>query len=157
MIPPDLGPAVLAAALGAGDVACVELAPADAAAIERLRDIAQAAGVAFLLRGDAALAAKTQCDGVVVDPAGYGAARKAVGGQAIVGVVAGTSRHEAMEAGEAGADFIGFDADPEIVSWWTEMMEIPCVAALPDADFRRLAAEGWTDPQAAAAAVRALG
>ncbi|MDR6291101.1 MULTISPECIES: thiamine phosphate synthase [Inquilinus] len=153
---------MLAAALGAGDVACVELAvPADAAAaraaVERLRDIAQAAGVAFLLRGDAALAAKAQCDGVVVDPAGYGAARKAVGGQAIVGVVAGTSRHEAMEAGEAGADFIGFDADPEIVSWWTEMMEIPCVAALPDADFRRLAAEGWTDPQAAAAAVRALG
>ena len=153
---------MFAAALGAGDVACVEMAvPADPAAakaaVERLRDIAQERGVAFLLRGDAALAARTGCDGVVVEAGGYAAARKAVGGQAIVGVLAGTSRHEAMEAGEAGADFIGFDPDPEIVSWWTEMMEVPCVAAVPEADFRRVSAEGWTDPQIAATAIRSLG
>jgi len=127
------------------------------AAVERLRGIAQERGVAFLLRDDAALAARSGCDGVVVGPGGYGVARKAVGAQAIVGVLVGTSRHEAMEAGEAGADFIGFDADAEIVSWWTEMMEVPCVAALPEADFRRIAAEGWADPQAAAAAIRGLG
>jgi thiamine-phosphate pyrophosphorylase len=153
---------VFAAALGAGDVACVEMAvPADPAAakaaIERLRGIAQEGGVAFLLRDDAALAARSGCDGVVVGPGAYAAARKAVGAQAIVGVLVGTSRHEAMEAGEAGADFIGFDADAEIVSWWTEMMEVPCVAALPEADFRRVAAEGWTDPQVAVAAIRSLG
>ncbi|MGK9165242.1 thiamine phosphate synthase [Inquilinus limosus] len=153
---------MFAAALGAGDVACVEMAvPADPAAaraaVERLRDIAQECGVAFLLRDDAALAARTGCDGVVVGPGGYAAARKAVGAQAIVGVAVGTSRHEAMEAGEAGADFIGFDADAEIVSWWTELMEVPCVAAVPDADFRRVAAEDWTDPQAAIAAIRGLG
>ena len=127
------------------------------AAIERLRGIAQERGVAFLLRDDAALAAKTGCDGVVVGPGAYAAARKAVGAQAIVGVTVGTSRHEAMEAGEAGADFIGFDADPELVSWWTEMMEVPCVAAVPEADFRRVAADDWTDPQTAAAAIRSLG
>lgn len=153
---------MFAAALGAGDVACVEMAaPADPAAakaaIERLRDIAQEQGVAFLLRDDAALAAKAGCDGVVVGPGVYAAARKAVGAQAIVGVLAGASRHEAMEAGEAGADFIGFDADAEIVSWWIEMMEVPCVAALPEADFRLVAAEGWADPQAAVTAIRSLG
>jgi thiamine-phosphate pyrophosphorylase len=152
---------VFAAALGAGDVACVEMAvPADPAAakaaVERLRDIAQERGAAFLLRDDAALAARSGCDGVVVGPGAYAAARKTVGAQAIVGVTVGTSRHEAMEAGEAGADFIGFDADAEIVSWWTEMMEVPCVAAVPDADFRRVAAEGWTDPQTAVAAIRSL-
>lgn len=127
------------------------------AAIERLRAIAQERGVAFLLRDDAALAARSGCDGVVVGPSAYAAARKTVGAQAIVGVAVGTSRHEAMEAGEAGADFVGFDADAEIVSWWTEMMEVPCVAALPEADFRRVAAEGWTDPQTAVAAIRGLG
>jgi thiamine-phosphate pyrophosphorylase len=37
------------------------------------------------------------------------------------------------------------------------MMEVPCVAALPEADFRRVAAEGWTDAQAAVAAIRGLG
>ncbi|MFE0753793.1 thiamine phosphate synthase [Inquilinus sp. NPDC058860] len=153
---------MLAAALGAGDVACVEMAvPADPAAakaaVDRLRGIAQEQGVAFLLRDDAALAARSGCDGVVVGPGGYAAARKAVGNQAIVGVLAGTSRHEAMEAGEAGADFIGFDADAEIVSWWTEMMEVPCVAAVPEADFRRVTAEGWTDPEAAEAAIRSVG
>ena len=153
---------MFAAALGAGDIACVEMAvPADPAAakaaIERLRGIAQERGVAFLLRDDAALAARSGCDGVVVGPGAHAAARKAVGAQAIVGVTVGTSRHEAMEAGEAGADFIGFDADAEIVSWWTELMEVPCVAALPDADFRRVTAEGWADPQAAAAAIRSLG
>ncbi|WP_051249280.1 thiamine phosphate synthase [Inquilinus limosus] len=153
---------MFAAALGAGDVACVEMAvPADPAAakaaVERLRDIAQERSVAFLLRDDATLAARTHCDGVVVGPGAYAAARKTVGAQAIVGVAVGTSRHEAMEAGEAGADFIGFDADAEIVSWWTELMEVPCVAAVPEADFRRVAAEGWTDPQAAAAAIRGLG
>ncbi|MGO1080692.1 thiamine phosphate synthase [Inquilinus sp. CA228] len=153
---------MFAAALGAGDVACVEMAvPADPAAakaaVERLRVVAQEGGVAFLLRDDAALAARSGCDGVVVGPGAYAAARKAVGAQAIVGVTVGTSRHEAMEAGEAGADFIGFDDDAEIVSWWTEMMEVPCVAALPDADFRRVAAEGWADPQTAAAAIRSLG
>jgi thiamine-phosphate pyrophosphorylase len=160
VIPPDLDPAVFTAAIGAGDVACAEMAvPAAAAgaAWERLRDIAQEAGVAFLLRGDAALAATSQCDGVVVEAGGYASARKAVGAQAIVGVLAGASRHEAMEAGEAGADFIGLDADPELVAWWTEMMEIPCVAALSVADFRRVEAEGWADPQAAVAAIRALG
>lgn len=153
---------MFAAALGAGDVACVEMTvPADPAAakaaVERLRGIAQERGIAFLLHDDAALAAKTGCDGVVVDPGAYAVARKTVGAQAIVGVTVGTSRHEAMEAGEAGADFIGFDADPEIVSWWTEMMEVPCVAALPEADFRLVTAEGWTDASAAAAAIRAVG
>jgi thiamine-phosphate pyrophosphorylase len=152
---------VLTAALGAGDVACVEMAlpaePAAArAAVERLRDGVQERGVAFLLQGDAALAAKTGCDGAIVVPGEYAPARKAVGGQAIVGVLAGTSRHEAMEAGEAGADFIAFEADEDIVSWWTEMMEVPCVAALPMADFVRVDATGWADPQAAAAAIRAL-
>ncbi len=133
-----VGPAVateaLAARLAAGGVACVELDPPDAAAAARLRPLVQDRDIAFLLAHDAALAATNGCDGVRVDGAdAYAAARAAVGDDAIVGVATGTSRHEAMVAGEAGADFVLLA--PELVSWWTELMEVPVVAATAGADF----------------------
>lgn len=157
MLPERLEPqafaAALTAALDAGDVACLELrlAAADAAAwraaIAVLAPIAQSRDVAFLLYGLPRLAADTGCDGVHVGAdVPYGDARRAVGQGAIVGVSCGTSRHAAMEAGEAGADFIGFDPDPEIIAWWAELMEGPCVAfalgAVGDADVAALAAAG---------------
>src|SRR5690606_9347088 len=71
----------------------------------------------------------------------YAKARKLVGPDAIVGVTCHDSRHLAMEAGEAGADYVAFGAfhptdtkDPkakaeaDLLTWWQQMMELPCVA-----------------------------
>lgn len=186
--PPDLDPVALAplldAALAAGDVACVLYRPpADApddavrAGIAALRPLAQGRDAAFLIADRPALAAATGCDGVHLtgDGPDYPAARKAVGPGAIVGVACGTSRHAAMEAGEAGADYVWFAAETdagavEPVGWWAEMMEVPAVAfsdAGPQApeiaaligagaDFLALGAGVWRHPDGPAAAVAAF-
>lgn len=183
--PPRLEPRafapLLAAALDAGDVASVELALAEAddtawrAAVAALRPVAQDRGVAFLLHGAAELAAATGCDGVrLAGPGGYAAARQVLGPDAIVGASAGTSRHAAMVAGERGADFIGLGpgadggVDAELVAWWTELMEVPCVAFGADgpaaaAEAARAGAEFvaagdavWDHPDGPAAGVQAL-
>ncbi len=106
----------------------------------------QAAGTAALIEQDAAMARALGADGVhvplsAVTP-GYEDAREIVGGRAIVGVTVGPLRHDAMEAGEAGADYVAFDtaieaeddrADAltntiERIAWWSEIFEVPCVA-----------------------------
>lgn len=126
----------LAAALAAVDVACVALRldPADAAdrqraIVDQFVAITQRQDVALVIDDDAALAAAAGADGVVLaGPAGYRAARTVVGPTAIVGVRAGSSRHDAMVAAEAGADFVGLAGDADLVSWWAELMEPPAVA-----------------------------
>jgi thiamine-phosphate pyrophosphorylase len=147
------------AALDGGDIACVELCclPAEPAArrraVDRLRPIAQGRGIACLVAEDAALAAETGCDGVrVAGPAVYRAARRIVGPGAIVGVDAGSSRDDAMTAGEAGADFVRLADDADLVAWWAELMEIPCVSAAPGGEFLEIGGPAvWTaaDPRAA--------
>lgn len=104
-----------------------------------LTSVAQARGVAALLSGAAELALRLGCDGVHLDAAAddIGAARKVLGQDRIVGAFAGHSRHFAMEAAEAGADYIAFAQNgPSIggvplVAWWAEIAEIPCVAFDP--------------------------
>lgn len=191
--PPALDPAsfapVLASALDAGDVACLQLrlkdVPDDAVrrAADRLRPIAQERGVAFLMNDRPDLALATGCDGVHVgqQDTPYREARRLLGPDAIVGVTCHASRHLAMEAGEMGADYVAFgaffptstkevehQADPEILSWWQELMEVPCVAIggiTPDncgtlvkggADFIATSAAVWTHPAGPAAAVQAF-
>ncbi len=108
----------LAAALDAGDVAAVQLRlkEADDDALRRacdvLRPVAQRRGVAFLLNDRPDLAAETGCDGVHVgqEDAPYEEARRIMGSDRIVGVTAHDSRHLAMEAAEAGADYVAFGA-----------------------------------------------
>jgi thiamine-phosphate pyrophosphorylase len=135
-IGPGTADETLVARLGRGDVACVSLRDPTTAAIDRLRPLVQDRDIAFIVEGDAVLAARTGCDGVRVEGSdAYAAARRAVGKDAIVGVHVGESRHEAMVAGEDGADFIAFAADVELVAWWTELMEVPCVAPVEGADF----------------------
>lgn len=186
--PPGFAP-LLASALDAGDVACLQLrlkdVPDDAVrrAADLLRPIAQARGVAFLMNDRPDLAAATGCDGVHVGQhdATYREARRLLGPDAIVGVTCHASRHLAMEAGEMGADYVAFGAffatstkevqhhaDPEILSWWQELMEIPCVAIggiTPDncgtlvsagADFIATSAAVWAHPAGPAAAVQAF-
>ena len=152
--PPKLEPpsfaGVLKSALDAGDVACVQLRLKDASddeikrAAEMLMPVTQKANAAFILNDRPDLAAAVGADGVHVgqDDASYADARAAMGANRIVGVTCHNSRHLAVEAAEAGADYVAFGAffptatkdqvkahaSPEILSWWSEMMVVPCVA-----------------------------
>jgi thiamine-phosphate pyrophosphorylase len=136
-------------ALDAGDVAAMQLRLKPATddvilrAAERLRPIVQDRSVAFILNDRPDLAAKAGADGVHIgiEDAPYAEARRVMGGDAIVGVTCKTSRHRAMEAAEAGADYVAFgaffdsatrgvaaEADAEILEWWSQLMVTPCVA-----------------------------
>ncbi|MBK3777714.1 thiamine phosphate synthase [Azospirillum brasilense] len=191
--PPALEPAVFAPklteALDAGDVACVQLRLKDCSddavrrACDALRPIAQERGVAFILNDHPELARETGCDGVHVgqQDTSYAQARRIVGNDAIVGVTCHDSRHLAMEAGEAGADYVAFGAffptttkdaafkaEPELLRWWSELMEVPCVAiggitqencgplVSAGADFLAVVGAVWNHPDGPGAAVRAF-
>ena len=188
---PDLDgfAAVLDAALDAGDVAALQirLKAADAAeiarAVEALAPAAQARGVAVILNDRPDLAARLGCDGVHVgqEDATCAEARRVLGRSAMVGVTCHDSLHLAMEAAEAGADYVAFGAffdtdtkaaatraDPELLSVWQESMQAPCVAiggitvetaaglAQAGADFLAVSAGVWRHPQGPAQAVRAF-
>ena len=179
----------LAEALDAGDVAAVQLRLKDVdddairRACDALRPVAQQRGVAFLLNDRPDLAAETGCDGVHVgqQDAPYPEARALMGADRFVGVTCHASRDLAMDAAEAGADYVAFGAffptttkvsghraDIEILRWWAEIMTVPCVAiggitvanarTLVDAgaDFLAVSAGVWEYPDGAEAAVRAF-
>ncbi|MBB5746022.1 thiamine phosphate synthase [Brevundimonas variabilis] len=174
-------------ALGAGDVAALQLRLKDASddrireAVDRLIPITKARDVALILNDRPDLAAATGCDGVHVgqDDATAASARRIMGPGAMIGVTCHDSRHLAMEAAEAGADYVAFGAffptstktvvhraDPEILTIWQQTMEIPCVAiggitletapAMIEAgaDFLAVSAGIWSFSEGAAAAVR---
>ena len=190
--PPKLEPRAFAEtlkrALGAGDVASLQLRLKDVSddeieqAVNRLMPIAQAADVAFILNDRPDLAKKFGCDGVHVgqDDASYAGAR-AVMGPGIVGVTCHDSRHLAIEAAEAGADYVAFgaffptttkdaktQADLDLLTWWAEVMVVPCVAiggitvenAKPlvaaGADFMAVSSGVWNHPEGPDAAVKAF-
>jgi thiamine-phosphate pyrophosphorylase len=130
-------------------VACLQLrlkgAPDDEVrvAAKALMPLCGAHDVAFLINDRPDLAAELGADGVHIgqDDTDCATARQLVGPDAIVGVTCHDSRHLAMEAADAGADYVAFGAFfetgtktpktramPEILSWWSELFEIPCVA-----------------------------
>lgn len=136
-------------ALAAGDVACVQLRLKDVsdevieAAVKALMPVCHAHDVAFILNDRPDLASAFGCDGVHIGPEDmpYDEARALVGANATVGVTCKDSRHTAMEAAEAGADYVAFGAffptstkentasvTPEIVEIWSETTNVPCVA-----------------------------
>lgn len=177
----------LDAALAAGDVAAlqVRLKPADDAAIlaavETLAPVARAHGVAVILNDRPDLARRAGCDGVHLGQgdASLAEARRIMGPDAMIGVTCHDSRELAMDAAEAGADYVAFGAffptetketrhrpDPDILAIWQETVEIPCVAiggitpanagglARAGADFVAVCAAVWRHPEGPAAAVR---
>lgn len=177
------------AACGGGDVAALQVRlkavpeAVIATAVHAIAPIARARDVALILNDDPLLAERLGCDGVHIgqSDASYADARRAMGKDRIVGVTCHNSRHLAMEAAEAGADYVAFGAffptttkeaptraDPEILSIWQENMLIPCVAiggvtvdncrALVEAgaDFLAVSAGVWRYPEGPAAAVRAF-
>jgi thiamine-phosphate pyrophosphorylase len=193
--PPAFDPAAfapkLAAALDAGDVASLQLRlkEVDDDAIRRaadvLRPIAQSHDVAFIMNDRPDLALATDSDGVHVgqEDASYADARKRLGPDKIVGVTCYNSRDLAIDAAEAGADYVAFGGffrsttkdtrriagnDPEILTWWNEIMTVPSCAIggiTPEncgmlvkagADFLAVIAAVWDHPQGPAAAVKAF-
>jgi thiamine-phosphate pyrophosphorylase len=140
---------VVEAALGAGDVAALQIrlkdAPQDAiaAAVAALGPLARRHGASLILNDRPDLAARFDCDGVHIgqEDGTVATARAAVGRDRIVGVTCHASRDLAMTAAEAGADYVAFGAffptttktvvhrpELEILSVWQETMLTPCVA-----------------------------
>ncbi|MGE4430704.1 MAG: thiamine phosphate synthase [Sphingobium sp.] len=150
--PPGLDvdfPARLKMALEGGAVAAFQLRLKDMAeddvarAAEPLQRLCADHDVAFIVNDSMALAKRLDADGVHLGQ-GDGDPREAralLGPSAQIGVTCHDSRHLAMEAGEAGADYVAFGAfyptttketihrpDPSILSWWAALFELPCVA-----------------------------
>ncbi|MFV0383389.1 thiamine phosphate synthase [Paracoccus sp. (in: a-proteobacteria)] len=177
-----LGP-ILGDVMDRFPVACLRIrAGAEEDELGRLadlaREIAHARDVAVVIDDHVRLAQRHGLDGVhLTDGArGVRAARKELGADGIVGAFCGNSRHEGINAGEAGADYISFGpvgdsalgrggpAPLDLFEWWSEMIELPVVAEgaltrdlirtiTPACDFIAIGAEIWSasDPVAALA------
>ena len=184
--------------LKAGDIACLQIrlkqldgTPVDddtiRRAVEVLCPLAHQHNVAVLLNDRPDLARDLGCDGAHIgqNDMGYAQARALLGDRAIVGVTCHASRHLAMLAGDAGADYVAFGAffdtatkdvikdstarpTPDILTWWQEVMEPPCVAiggvtpengdilAAAGADFLAVSSGVWQHCEGPVAAVRAF-
>lgn len=110
---------------------------------EPLQAICAAREVAFIVNDSIPLAKRLGADGVHLGQKDgtVEEAREELGREAQIGVTCHASRHLALEAGEAGADYVAFGAffpsttkqsehrpEPELVEWWSGLIEIPCVA-----------------------------
>ena len=178
----------LEAALDAGDVACLQLRLKGAdddvrRAGERLLPICRARDVPLLVNDRPDLAAELGADGVHVgaDDADYAQARETVGADGTIGVSCYDSRHRAMEAAAAGADYVAFGAffptetkaararaDVDLLNWWQALMVVPCVAiggitaencgplVQAGADFLAVIGGVWSHPEGPAAGVAAI-
>jgi thiamine-phosphate pyrophosphorylase len=189
--PPALDPERFAKeleeALAGGDVASLQLRlkDCDDAMIRRatrvLKPIAQDRGVAFIMNDRPDLAAELDCDGVHVgeEDAPYAEARRLLGSDRIVGVTCGASRHRALVAAEAGADYVAFGAffpsttktatkyraSPDLLRDWSETTVVPCCAiggitqencgplVEAGADFLAVISAVWAHPKGPHAAV----
>jgi len=189
--PPDLElstfPARLAAVLEAVPVACLRLALATEdedrlmRAGDALREVAHRADVPIVIDRHWQLAERLGLDGVHLPDGArqVRAARKALGQDAIVGAFCAASRHDGLNAGEAGADYVAFGpcaatalgdgsvADRDLFDWWSQMIEVPVVAEgalsaaliadlAPVTDFLGLGGPDIWQAQDPAAALRGL-
>jgi thiamine-phosphate pyrophosphorylase len=178
----------LAAALAASDIAAVllRLAAADERTqinrTKALAPVVQDNGAALLIDGHADLVARAGADCAhLTGLAAFSAALERLKPERIAGAGGLATRHDAMVAAEAGADYVmfgepgaagerpAFDAIAERVAWWAEVFEVPCVGyaawideiaplARAGADFVALGDWLWRDASAIAATVaRAAG
>jgi len=179
----------LARAIDAGPIAAFQLRlkgvdeHAIARAAEPLQRVCADRDIAFIVNDSMSLAKRIGADGVHLgqedgDPR---EARALLGPSAQIGVTCHDSRHLAMEAGEAGADYVAFGSfyptttkevrhhpDPSILGWWTTLFELPCVAiggitpanAMPlieaGADFLAVCSAVWNAADGEADAVKAF-
>ena len=152
-----------------------------AALAEPLLQICRERDVAFIVNDSISLAKRIGADGVHLgqDDGDPRDARQVLGPAAQIGVTVHDSKHLAMEAGEAGADYVAFGAfyptttkevrhhpEPAILGWWTTIFEMPCVAIggiTPDnaqplidagADFLAVCGSVWNAPEGESAVVK---
>lgn len=184
----DSFPDRMARVLDGAEIACIRLTLASrdedeiARAADALREVSHARDVALVITDHLLMAQRLGLDGVHLSDAAKSvrAARKELGADAIVGSFCGSSRHDGMSAGEAGADYISFGpvgasslgdgsvAEPELFEWWSKMIELPVVAEggltpelvtrlAPVTDFFGIGEEIWSaeDPLAALNALTA--
>lgn len=150
--PLDVGgafPDRLARALDAGEVAAFQFRVKDvdeheaARLAEPLQAICAARKVAFIVNDSISLAKRIGADGVHLGQSdgAVADARERLGREAQIGITCHASGHLAMEAGEAGADYVAFGAffptqtkqtehraELELLTWWQSIFELPCVA-----------------------------
>ncbi len=190
--PTGIGPEFadrLETALGAGPVAAFQLRLKEVGddhirrTAEALMRVCRAHDVAFILNDRMDLAKELGTDGVHLGQSDgdVRAARALLGPDVQIGVTCHDSRHFAMEAGEAGADYVAFGAfyetttkpshyrpTPDLLTWWTTLSQLPCVAiggitpanAAPliaaGADFVCVVNAVWGHPDGPAAGVTAF-
>jgi thiamine-phosphate pyrophosphorylase len=139
----------LARALDAGPVAAFQFRVKDidqheaARLAEPLQRLCADREVAFIVNDSVSLAKRIGADGVHLgqDDGDPREARAVLGPSVQIGVTCHDSRHLAMSAGEAGADYVAFGSffptttkevrhhpEPVILSWWSALFELPCVA-----------------------------
>jgi len=177
---------VLTNILDAIPIASVLLMPGDSTdealrpVVEALRQSVQDRDIAFVIDGRPGLAAATRCDGVHTCPASppYAECRQLVGNDAIVGYSCRNDRHDAMVHAELGADYIVFgEGAPyrprsartiELIEWWAELIEVPCVAldriaghnardfVEAGADFLAIGPTLWDDPKGPVKAAQSI-
>ncbi len=185
---PEAFAPILSRVLDAAPVACLRLAMAGsdedriARAADQLREIAHPRDIPLVIERHVVLAERLGLDGVHLPERtpGIRKLRDRLGADAIVGAACGASRHDAMNAAEAGADYVAFGpvgdsplgegarADRELFAWWSEMIEVPVVAEgaltpelvaalAPVTDFLAFGDEIWgqDDPVAALRALTA--
>ncbi len=191
-LPPEKTIKLLDASFAASDVSAVLYSPdQDTSRANNSFDIARELmrwaidhNVAFIVAEDVAFAREISADGVHLYSgiSSYSNARSKLGNDRIIGLSTALNRHECMSAGETGADYILFDpTSPDdfqihetqplenLISWWTELFEVPCVAqayveveknrALVSAgvDFLVLGNDLWCSEKNVAAKLKALG
>ena len=178
----DVYPQTLARVLDSHATACVRLALSSkdedvlSRAADTLRGVTDARDVALVIEDHTILAERLGLDGVHLSDAARSVrhARSTLGPDAIVGSFCAGSRHDGMTAGEAGADYVSFGpvqptvlfdgeiAEMDMFQWWSEVIEVPCVAEgqldpamiaklAPMTDFLGIGDEIWgqEDPVAA--------
>jgi thiamine-phosphate pyrophosphorylase len=163
------------------EVACVRLALASrdedaiCRAADACREVTHARDIALVIENHILLVERLGLDGVHLTDGSRSVrkARKELGADAIVGAFCGTSQHDGMTAGEAGADYISFgpaggsdlgsgeQAPADLFEWWSQMIELPVVAEgnldenvirtlAPATDFLGIGDEIWQNDNPAA-------
>lgn len=177
----------LDALLGERELACVLLRSSPEGGIDRqlggeLRDVADRHETAFLVENDLEAALELKADGlhIAADPELLARARAVLAADVQIGAHCGLQRHQAMEMGELGADYVAFGEDRaapadaasepvcELIDWWAEIFVLPCVAwgvanaehgliyAGRGAEFVALHEELWSRPEALAEVIAEL-
>lgn len=178
----EIFPDQLAAVLDGVDVACVRLALAgkDEDLISRAADacrmVAHARDVAIVIENHLLMVQRLGLDGVHLTDGARQVryVRKELGSDAIIGSYCGVTRHEGMNAGEAGADYVAFgpigatplgngaQVDFDLLEWWSQVIEVPSIAEgalnvglvekfAPVTDFFGIGEEIWSTPDPLAA------